>query len=218
MKIYTLLRDNRELGSFTYGELLQVKLKKTDLLWVEGESLVWKHPSEMTEFKGIVGEAALTEGTVVNNRKEKQIRYFAWKSAHTLPVAEALQMYASAPDAYLADIPGGYEFLLTRSNADDIANGIIYESLAKEQEQQMEYGYAVLGTTQTIDTREAVAGAAFFESTVNLPLRYNSRKGEKPGKEEAEIHPEKIGRKRKGSVRLSVLVMLVTAAFMHLRL
>lgn len=214
MKIYTLLRDNRELGSFTYEELLQIKLAKTDLLWIEGESIVWKYPSEMKEFTNIVREAGFTEGTIVNERKEKQISYFRWKENGYLSPVEEIAMQGKHPDAYLSDIPMGYEFLLGRVEAGDITEGILYESLREDTAQQpVDPDYTVLGAAQVIDTREGIAGPLFFESTIDLPLRYKSQKG----KVKKEARPGRVLKKRKGSLKLPVLIMIITAAFMHLK-
>ncbi len=217
MKIYTLLRDNQEFGSFTYEELLQKKLKKMDLLWIEGESIVWKYPSEMKEFKHLVREADLTEGTIVNTRKEKQINYFRWKTKRQLSPVEAIQMQEALPDAYLSDIPAGYEFLLGRTGATEITEGIIYESLSEEQEQPVDYDYTVLGTTQVIDTREGIAGPVFFESTIDLPLSYKSKIVSNNGEAEKDARSGIVMTKRKGAIKLPVLIMIITSAFMHLR-
>lgn len=42
-----VLRKNREAGPFTPAELKAYGLSETDLLWVDGESKEWKHPSEI---------------------------------------------------------------------------------------------------------------------------------------------------------------------------
>src|SRR5688572_25753828 len=50
-KIYLLLRNNKQTGPFTREELLQLGLKKHDLLWVEGKSAGWRNPEEIAELK-----------------------------------------------------------------------------------------------------------------------------------------------------------------------
>ncbi len=218
MKIYTLLRDNQEFGSFTYEELLKKKLKKMDLLWIKGESIIWKYPSEIKEFRNYVQEAESTEATIVNSRKEKQINYFRWKQAKALSPIEEIQLQEVMPDAFLSDVPAGYEFLLTRKQQEaEIAEGIIYESLSKIEEEPKDYNYKVLGTSQVIDTREGVADSVFFESTIDLPIRYK-RKEASEKKEEAGAVRKKTRQKKKGSIKLPALLMIVTSAFMHLRL
>lgn len=47
------MRDNRETGPLTLTELRTRSLFTTDLIWVEGESTCWKHPSEIPELKGL---------------------------------------------------------------------------------------------------------------------------------------------------------------------
>jgi hypothetical protein len=48
-KSYLLLRDNIEKGPYTIDELLH-QLQPSDLVWVEGESVVWAYPSEIKEI------------------------------------------------------------------------------------------------------------------------------------------------------------------------
>jgi hypothetical protein len=50
-KVYLLLRNNYQSGPFTIEELGQQKLRPSDLLWVEGESLAWSYPMELDEVK-----------------------------------------------------------------------------------------------------------------------------------------------------------------------
>lgn len=219
MKIYTLLRDNQAFGSFTYEELLNRKLKKMDLLWIEGESIVWKYPSELKEFKNRVQEAELTEGTLVNTRKEKQINYFRWKQTRALTPIEEIQMQEEVPDAFLSDVPEGYEFLLAMKEVSEITDGIIYESLS-EKEPAVDYDYKVLGTSQVIDTREGIAGSTFFESTIDLPVSYKSKKVDNEETKKEETVPpvrKKSRQKKRGSIKLPALLMIIASAFMHLR-
>jgi hypothetical protein len=54
---YYLLRNNRESGPFSLGELLQQCLLPGDLLWVEGKSQNWAPPSELPEV-----DSALPKG------------------------------------------------------------------------------------------------------------------------------------------------------------
>ena len=46
-KVYLVLRNNRESGPFTIGELLQQQLKPTDLVWIEGHSHSWSPVSSL---------------------------------------------------------------------------------------------------------------------------------------------------------------------------
>lgn len=54
MKRYVLLRNNRESGPFSGAELKAVGLVPTDLVWVEGESTAWLHPSDLPELATLV--------------------------------------------------------------------------------------------------------------------------------------------------------------------
>ncbi len=49
-KNYFLLRDNLESGPYTIDELLLQQLSPSDLVWVEGKSTAWCHPSELSEL------------------------------------------------------------------------------------------------------------------------------------------------------------------------
>ena len=48
--IYFLLRENQESGPYTIDELLLQRLTSTDLVWVQGRTNAWCHPSELEEF------------------------------------------------------------------------------------------------------------------------------------------------------------------------
>ena len=50
-KIYSLLRNNKQSGPYTLEELLQLKLKPFDLVWVEGKSGGWSYPTEIDSLK-----------------------------------------------------------------------------------------------------------------------------------------------------------------------
>jgi len=45
--MYLLLRDGRQSGPFTIGELLQQQLRTSDMIWIEGKSAAWCYLSEM---------------------------------------------------------------------------------------------------------------------------------------------------------------------------
>lgn len=51
MPSYLLLRDNKESGPFSLGELQHFGLKPYDLIWVEGKSAAWRYPSEIEELR-----------------------------------------------------------------------------------------------------------------------------------------------------------------------
>ncbi len=54
MNSYILLRNNKETGPFSLEALQQMGLKSTDLIWVECQSMNWRHPYEITELKALV--------------------------------------------------------------------------------------------------------------------------------------------------------------------
>ncbi len=51
MKQYLLLRDNKESGPYTAGQLISMGFKPYDLIWVDGKSAAWRYPGELEEFK-----------------------------------------------------------------------------------------------------------------------------------------------------------------------
>ena len=48
---YLLLRNNKQTGPYTLGELQAKGLKAYDLIWIEGKSAAWRYPSEVDELK-----------------------------------------------------------------------------------------------------------------------------------------------------------------------
>lgn len=51
IKLYRLLRNNKEEGPFTAEELIQKNLRPYDLIWVDGSSAAWRYPGEIPQFK-----------------------------------------------------------------------------------------------------------------------------------------------------------------------
>jgi hypothetical protein len=51
MSTYLLLRDNKQSGPYTLGEITAKGFKKYDLVWVENKSAAWRYPGEITELK-----------------------------------------------------------------------------------------------------------------------------------------------------------------------
>lgn len=83
-KIYRLLRNNKEQGSFAYEELIQKGLKPYDLIWVDGRSAAWSYPAEIAEFKMYVPNA---EEQGVDTLIRKQETSFQVSSAVQAAVA-----------------------------------------------------------------------------------------------------------------------------------
>ena len=51
---YILLRDNKESSALSIEELQEIGLKKTDLIWVECQSMNWRSPFEIAELKNLI--------------------------------------------------------------------------------------------------------------------------------------------------------------------
>jgi hypothetical protein len=54
MKKYLLLRNNQESGPHSIEQLASVGLFPLDLIWIEDESMAWKHPDEIEELKHFI--------------------------------------------------------------------------------------------------------------------------------------------------------------------
>lgn len=50
MTNYSLLRDNKQSGPYTFDELKEKGLKAYDLVWIEGKSAAWRYPCEIPEL------------------------------------------------------------------------------------------------------------------------------------------------------------------------
>jgi len=51
---YILLRDKKESTALSIEELQEIGLKKTDLIWVECQSMDWRSPFEIAELKDLI--------------------------------------------------------------------------------------------------------------------------------------------------------------------
>lgn len=162
MKTYQLLRNNKQMGYYTKTCLLQIGLQPLDLLWIEGESITWKYPSELEEFCAYTSGVELTEGTVVNNRKEKQIIYFDSHVAE-MDYKKVNIQYIQEPDAVLYDVTPGYEYLVRaqsfRLPVNEWDNEMATENNAGQEavdavQAILNHSYPVMGAGQIIDTPE----------------------------------------------------------------
>jgi hypothetical protein len=51
MRIYRILRNNKEQGPYSLDELVQLSLKPNDLIWIDGRSAGWRYPTEIEALK-----------------------------------------------------------------------------------------------------------------------------------------------------------------------
>lgn len=56
MTTYILLRNNKETAPCTIDELKRLGIKADDLVWVEGQSVCWMNPGQVSELKSLVGQ------------------------------------------------------------------------------------------------------------------------------------------------------------------
>jgi hypothetical protein len=56
MNSYILLRSNKETGPFSLAALQEMGLRPTDLIWIECQSMNWRHPYEINELKALLAD------------------------------------------------------------------------------------------------------------------------------------------------------------------
>lgn len=67
---YILLRNKKESHALSIEELQEIGLKKTDLIWVECQSMSWRSPFEIAELRDLVTASSDNE---IKNSPEKLI-------------------------------------------------------------------------------------------------------------------------------------------------
>lgn len=218
MKNYLLLRDNHQSGPYTAENLKKMTLKKFDLIWIEGESFIWKYPSEIKELQRFAPQAELTEATKINSLKEKQMLYFQ-QCIHEMGYKTIPMSLIDQPDAILNDIPAGFEYMIKAQNAaranaakwQDETEALISEETVSEPGQMPEHSfdYTVLGEAQIVDTPEVAANVDAFTTTIEMPVRYKRNTTRKPnyGKQRKQIAPGITG-----------LLTLIAMAFINIKL
>lgn len=177
MKTYLLLRDNVETGPYTRDSLTQTGLRAFDLIWTIDESIVWKYPSEITEFKQFTERHPITDATRINSIKERQIRFFR----EYISDMDFRSMHIDGtdiPDALTNDIPAGYEYLVMADNYNRYGGSVyvVSEESAEADLQQenavtavkechaSDNEYFILGERQKVDTVEVMADPKCFTS------------------------------------------------------
>ena len=206
MKNYLLLRDNHQYGPYTAESLQQMTLKKFDLIWIVGESFVWKYPSEIKEFQRFAPQAEITEATRVNNLKEEQMMYFQSR------ITEGLHKNSASS---LPGLPAGFEYLeriehVMEDNSDKY-QGNVEETMAEEEVSKPEhvFDYLVFGTAQIIDTPELAADESQFTTTIKMSSRHKRNPVRKPNQ----------GTKRKHiAPGITALLTLIVVVVTNIRL
>lgn len=172
--MYLLLRNNVGSGPYSIESLKKERLEKFDLIWIENESITWKYPSEIKELKGFAPKAELTYGTVVNNLKEKQIRYFREYNIE-LDYKKMNLSYINEPDAFTADIPEGYEYLVLADVANKYGGSMQVAAGTNYTEAPEVSDYNVLGERQKVNTAEVVADHQQFTTVMHIKKQYRAQ-------------------------------------------
>lgn len=93
MKIYRLLRNNKETGPYSTDELITMGLKQYDLIWADGKSAAWRYPGEIPELKDFAPavleqpfdrfykKPAPQKNTAITKKKEETIAIISPKKA-----------------------------------------------------------------------------------------------------------------------------------------
>lgn len=216
MKIYFLLRENKESGPYSLAELKNYKLKALDLIWIEGESIIWKYPSEIRELQSLTPQVDVTPATLINSRKEKQIAYFRWNimdMGFKTTNINNIQM----PDAFVTDVPGGFEYLVMaerfrRMPDYKASERILEEVFNRPVEEELiaipATPFKVLGAPQVIDTAEI--SAEISPDCLEMPFRYKSKRVE---------NQRKVKKRARGFGHgLAGWAAIIAAAFMHFKI
>ncbi len=190
MKEYYLLRNNRESGPYSLEQIQQLELQKHDLIWIENLSFTWKYPCEIQELKSMAPSADYYYGSLINSRKEKQIRYFKSNYKELLYKKLCIESI-SIPDAYLSDIEVGFEYMVNpRLIPAATFDPVMHESIEFEMEipaelepiemaeTEFELSYDNLMNENAYDTPEILAGPEFFSSPATFTWQF-SKKGPK---------------------------------------
>ncbi|MFT3701843.1 MAG: hypothetical protein QM802_05725 [Agriterribacter sp.] len=199
MKMYQLLRDNVRSGPYNVEFLKQMNLKEFDLIWIENESIMWKYPSEIAEFKNYAPKATFTEGSRVNFLKERQIRYFRGCFGET--DYQHMQVYANMPDAFASDVPQGYEYLVAADNQNRYGGNmfvsaetdqvIINKEATAISNVVADNSYKVLGENQMVDTLETAADHQQFTSVLHISGLSKKKKVEEKAEKSATVSNKK---------------------------
>jgi len=83
---YILLRNKKESHALSIEELQEIGLKKTDLIWVECQSMAWRSPFEIAELKNLVSASSDNE---IKNDPEKLVLKEAPKRERTVKQEKA---------------------------------------------------------------------------------------------------------------------------------
>ena len=87
IKVYLLLRNNKQSGPYSLEEIAQQQLKPQDLIWIEGKSAAWKYASEISELN-----AYLPEGGQADSGKNESTEHSAY-----LPKSDQINSSATPP-------------------------------------------------------------------------------------------------------------------------
>src|ERR1700722_17818430 len=99
MKMYLLLRNNKQSGPHSLDELKSMGLKAYDLVWLEGKSAAWRYPSEIEELSAFA--PIVEEQPFDRFYKKTPPATSAPSSATQIPVAVAVeaQLQRSSPQS-----------------------------------------------------------------------------------------------------------------------
>ena len=191
MKTYILLRNNHESGPFALEQIITLNLQKHDLIWIEDHSFTWKYPSEIYELRSFAPVADHCYASFVYSRKEKQIHYFQL-NYQELNYKKLTIDSITVPDAILADVPVGFEYMVNPISIRKVE----YEPIVHinkevnvdipvpveaewDAEPFVELSYDNCLGEESIDTPEVLANPEFFESAGTFTWFYDQKRRKK---------------------------------------
>lgn len=106
-KVYILLRNNLQTGPYSLDEIVQLKLKNSDLVWVEGKSCGWSFPHEVAALQPYVPMPEEAVATSKNNEPivAQHKDYLPAEETTPQPIAApAKHIYVSLPANTIAQL------------------------------------------------------------------------------------------------------------------
>jgi hypothetical protein len=168
MKTYLLLRNNRRSGPHSLGEIMQMGLTCSDLIWEEGVSVCWKHPFELDAFRHVPPPGATTAlpPTPVH------VRFPVWRHADEACPVPTLAVHGVWIPMDIALSGGGQD----SSRMDDMAMPTPEEPMLAAPMGPASSAVAALGGSRDTLQRQASAAVADRRSGASGKVIRRSRR------------------------------------------
>lgn len=135
MKEYLLLRNNTELGHYSFEELKAMGLKPFDLIWIENKSFSWKYPSEITELAPFAPSLQLPSVEDLENTGGRliQMEEKGWPGGHDTTLHdEAIEMNTDFNEVHIVAIKPKQERLRIKTIKSPLHDKIVKVEIREE--------------------------------------------------------------------------------------